>query len=361
MKLTIPDHIAAIKPYVAGKPLEELEREYGITDSVKIASNENPLGPSPKALAAMQEALPNLHRYPDAGGYYLIRKLAERLRVPPETVVIGNGSDEIIELLARGLLTKRDEVILHRPCFLMYEIVVRAVGAQPVFVPLEDMQVDLDRIADRITDRTRLIYVTNPNNPTGGAFSQAALQAFLAKVPPEVVVVVDEAYIEFATDPECAQSLSLYDSERALVTLRTFSKAYGLAGLRIGYGVMPPNLAALLNRIRQPFNTNNLAQIGACAALDDHEFLERTLQVVHDGLAYLRAALNKRGIAHFPTQTNFFLIDVKQSADAIFENMLHQGVIVRPMTSYGYPQFIRVNVGLPEENKWFVRALDKVL
>jgi histidinol-phosphate aminotransferase len=356
-----PDHILSIAPYVPGKPIGELEREYGISDAVKLASNENPLGPSPAAVAAIKASLADLHRYPDGAGHELRGRLAAKCKVAPEQVVLGNGSDEIIGLLAQTLLRPGDEVIIPNSSFLMYEISVRSVGATPIFVPLAGLSIDLDALVDQATKRTRLVFICNPNNPTGTAITVDAMRAFLARLPEDAVVVVDEAYIEFASDENCFNSLRHTAGSRSLVTLRTFSKVYGLAGLRVGYGVMPAPLAELLQRIRPPFNVNTLAQAAALAALDDDDFLERSVDLVHTGLIQLGAGLDEMGLPHYPTQTNFFLIDVQREADLVFERMLRRGVIVRSMRSYGFDRYIRVNVGLPEENERFLAALGQVL
>jgi histidinol-phosphate aminotransferase len=365
MKLSVPDFILSIKPYVPGKPLEELEREYGIKDSVKLASNENPLGPSPLAVQAIQKEMGKLNRYPDANGYYLRNKLSAKLKVLPENIVLGNGSDDIIGMLTRALLRFGDEAIIPRPSFLMYDISVRSVGALPVYVPLsvssEAISIDLEAIKERISSKTRMIFLTNPNNPTGTIFTREEFENFLEGMPPEILVVVDEAYIEFVRDQRCLNSLDFLDSERALVTLRTFSKAYGLAGLRIGYGVMPEEITGLLHRVRQPFNANSLAQAGAVAALDDDVFLNKTIHLVHEGIDFLYDSLDRMEIKYFRTQANFLLIDVERDADKVFEVMLKQGVIVRSMTSYGYPEYIRVNVGLQNENVRFIHTLEKVI
>jgi histidinol-phosphate aminotransferase len=361
MKISIPDYIQAIESYVPGKPLEELEREYGISDSVKLASNENPLGPSPKALAAIQKSLATLHRYPDGAGHRLVHRIAEFNTIPKENIVVGNGSDDIIALLIRALVQPGDRVIIPRPSFLMYEISAKAAGAMIDIVPLDNLRMDLDAMADRIDDRTRLVFICNPNNPTGTIVSQAEFDRFMEGVPANVVVVVDEAYIEFARDPACLRTGLPADLERPLVTLRTFSKVYGLAGLRVGYGIMPAMLAEMLHRVRQPFNVNALAQAAAIAALDDTDFFNQTIELVHRGLDTLFAGLARMGLTYFNTQTNFFLIDVGQPAQAVFEKMLHQGVIVRSMQAYGFPTYIRVNVGLEKENQRFLKALETVL
>ncbi len=361
MKLSIPDHILSIKPYVPGKPLEELEREYGIKKSIKLASNENPLGPSPMAVKAIGSALEKLNRYPDGSGYNLINRIAEKLKVSPGNIVLGNGSDEIISMLTNTLLKPGDEVILPQPSFLIYDIMVRSAGATCVKVPLNSLSIDLEEIKKKVTPKSRMVFLCNPNNPTGTIILKKEFESFLESIPPEIVVVVDEAYIEFVREQKCACGIDYIDSKRPLVVLRTFSKAYGLAGLRIGYGVMSDEISGIINRIRLPFNTNSLAQVGAAAALDDEKFFKKTQNLVHEGLDFMYSTLDRLGIKHFPTQANFFLIDVERDADEVFEKMLGHGVIVRSMTSYGYPHYIRVNAGLRDENARFIKALDKVL
>jgi histidinol-phosphate aminotransferase len=362
MKLRIPDYIQAIDPYVPGKPLDALEREYGISDSVKLASNENPLGPSPMALAAVRQSMSSLHRYPDGAGHRLSGKIARANGISPANVLIGNGSDDIIALLVRALVLPGDRVVVPRPSFLMYDISATAAGAVVDAVPLkEDLTMDLDAMAGRVGDDTRLVFVCNPNNPTGTVITRQAFERFLTRLPEDVVVVVDEAYIEFARNPDCLKTGRPEDLNRPVVTLRTFSKAYGLAGLRVGYGIMPAELAEVLNRVRQPFNVNSLAQDAAAAALDDRSFLRQTLDLVHRGLEDLYGELDRLGLRYFQTEANFFLIDVGQPADTVFENMLRQGVIIRSMRAYGYPTCIRINVGLEAENRRFIRALETVL
>ena len=360
--MKIPDYLSAIKPYVPGKPIEEVQREYGIDHSIKLASNENPFGPSPMALAAINEVLGNLHRYPDAGGYTLIHAIAEKYNIDTGHIVLGNGSDDIISLLATVLLNPGDEVILPQPSFLFYEISILSAGAHPIWVPLKSFKTDLGGMIRSISPKTRMVFLNVPHNPTGTIISKPDFEKFIAQIPPQIVIVLDEAYIEFITDSNCANSFDYLKTDNALVGMRTFSKAFGLAGLRVGYGVMPLVLADLLHRVRQPFNVNTLAQVAAAAALNDAEFLKRTLDVVHDELQFIYAALDKLGMPYIRSQANFLMIEIGdgQSADEIAEKLLMQGVIVRAMTAYGYPQHIRVTIGQREENARFLKALEKV-
>lgn len=359
-RLTRPG-VETLVPYPPGKPIEEVERELGIQGSIKLASNENPLGPCPRAVEAIRGVLNTLHRYPDGSAHYLRRKLAEAYRVPLERILLGNGSNELIELLVRTFISEDDHVIQPFPTFLIYEKIVTGAGGAVTSVPLKGMRVDLAALLEAIRPATKMIFINNPNNPTGTVLTREALSAFLRAVPEDILVVLDEAYIEFVTDPEAARGLDLLDTHPLLCILRTFSKLYGLAGLRIGYGFVSPLVADYINRVRQPFNANSLAQAAARAALDDREFVARTLKLVRDGLAYLYAELDRLGLSYHPTQTNFFLIEVPGGGKAIYEAMLRQGVIIRAMDSYGLPNHVRVNVGLPEENERFIRTLKRVL
>ena len=361
MRLPVRDNIKNLVPYPPGKPLEELEREYGITGSIKLASNENALGPSPKAVAAVAAALGNLHRYPDGSCHYLAHALAEKIGVSPEQLVFGNGSNEIIQLLVAAFLGPDEEVVTSHPTFLVYQKVVQAQGGINRVVPLAGMDHDLTALADAITDKTRLIFLDNPNNPTGTVFDKIAFEAFLDRVPEGIIVALDEAYVDFV-DPALRLDARDYLNHRVpVVALRTFSKAYGLAGLRVGYGLMRPEIADYLHRVRQPFNVNNLAQVGALAALADDDHYQKTLRLTKEGIAWLSGEVEKLGCIAFPTQTNFFLIDVKQDGKRLYEAMLRRGVIVRPMQAYGYANYIRITVGLPEENQRFVAALADTL
>ena len=357
----ISPHLSQLTPYQAGKPLEELERELGLTDAIKLASNENPLGPSPLALAAIRDSLPNLHRYPDSHAYYLKKDLARHLKVAPQQLLLGNGSDEVLDLLVRALVPPGGEVVSTTHTFLMYGLLTQAVGGFFRPVPLKEMRVDLKAVAQAVTPQTRLIILNNPNNPTGTAFGRAEWEAFLAAVPPTATVVLDEAYIDFADDPGVPSCLDYLAEDRSLVGLRTFSKAYGLAGLRIGYGFGPSELMDYLNRLRMPFNVNRLAQVAARAALTDAAFLARTREAVLAGKELICRELARLGLTFVPTQANFILIRVPRPGQEIYQAMLREGVIIRAMDTYGFPDHIRVNMGLPEENRRFLEALQKVL
>ncbi len=360
LHLTIPTHIAEITPYPPGKPLEELEREYGIRDSIKLASNENSWGPSPLALQALSAALTDLHRYPDGSSYYLVTALADKLGVGAGQIVLGNGSNEVIEFLVKAFVQEGDEVITSHPSFLMYQKFVQVRGGVNHVVALKELGHDLAGIAKKITQRTKLIFLDNPNNPTGTAIDPGTLRDFIDAVPNGVVVVLDEAYVDFmdpALRPDPAEYLSAKRVGCPVVFLRTFSKAYGLAGLRIGYGVMVEELASTLHKVRQPFNVNRLAQVGALAALDDTNHYRTTLAGTREGMEFLHREVGRLGCRCFPSQANFFLIDVGGEADLLYQEMLTRGVIVRAMRAYGFPHFIRITVGTKIENRRFIEAL----
>ncbi len=357
MKLSVSNNIETLVPYPPGKPLKELEREYGISGSIKMASNENSLGPSPKAVAAIAASLGNLHRYPDGSCYYLSQALAEKLGVQSGELVFGNGSNEVIDLLVRAFITAGDEVITSHPSFLVYQTMVQARDGINRVVPLKDMCHDLDSILAQVTGKTRLIFLDNPNNPTGTVFAKKEFDAFLNALPDTVIVVLDEDYVDFV-DPALRLDVRDYMHNRvAVVGLRTFSKAYGLAGLRVGFGIMRTEIAGYLHRVRQPFNVNELAQVGALACLEDEDHYEKTLAMTHDGMEWLCRKIDGLGCRTFPSQTNFFLVDVGTDCKALYEKMLLKGVIIRPMSAYGYPTFIRITVGTVDENQRLVRSL----
>ena len=364
MNILVPDNIEAITPYPPGKPIEELEREYGISGSIKLASNENPFGPSPAAVEAMHAALSNLHRYPDGSCHYLGRALADHLGLTPEQIVFGNGSNEVIEFLVKAFVRDGDEVITSHPSFLMYQKFVQVRGGRNHVVDLKEMSHDLDAIGATVSPRTRLIFIDNPNNPTGTMIPRERLHAFLSALPDDLLLVLDEAYIDFVDEDRGYDTLNLLDEvdgRCAVVLLRTFSKAYGLAGLRIGFGLMAPTVAACLHKVRQPFNVNLVAQQGALAALGDEEFYRQTLSRTAAGKRFLMDGVAALGCKTYPSQTNFFLIDVLGDATRLYEKMLGKGVIVRSMKAYGYPRFIRISVGSEPENQRFLDALGQTL
>jgi len=348
-------------PYPPGKPIEELERELGITGSIKLASNENPLGPSPIAVKAIADKVLTLNRYPDGSGYYLKNMLSKKFSIPFEQIVLGNGSNEIIELIIRTFLSPAEHVVQAFPTFLVYEKIVKGAGGRMISVPLSNFRIDLNKTAEAITPETKIVFICNPNNPTGSVLSMDEMRNFLDRIPKDIIVALDEAYIEFVSDEKAANGLELLSDYPLLFVLRTFSKLYGLAGLRIGYGFASEKLVDYINRVRQPFNAGTLAQAAATAALEDVEFISRTLKLVREGLSFLYNELDEMGLEYIPTQTNFFLINVPDGAKKVFERMLKHGVIVRAMDAYGLPDYIRINVGLPEENERFVKTLKKVL
>lgn len=361
MKLQVSENIKTLIPYPPGKPLKELEREYGVVDSIKMASNENSLGPSPKAMAAIAGALGNLHRYPDGSCYYLAQGVADRLGVARNELVFGNGSNEVIDFLVRAFVGPGDEVITSHPSFLVYQTMVQAQAGVNIVVPLKEMAHDLDTIAGRITEKTRLIFLDNPNNPTGTVFAKATFEGFLARVPETVIVVLDEAYVDFVDAEQRLDVRDYIHGRTAVVGLRTFSKAYGIAGLRVGYGIMTAEIAGYLHRVRQPFNVNELAQVGALACLEDDEHYRQTMAMTREGIAWLQEAIGGLGCHVFATQTNFFLVDVGCDCKVLYERLLHLGVIVRPMAAYGYDSYIRITVGVAAENQRLVKALAQAL
>mgnify|MGYP000673989302 CR=1 FL=1 len=356
--------VQKLSPYVPGKPVEELAREFGLNPKaiVKLASNENPLGPSPAAIEAIRAALPELTRYPDGNAFALKQALAGRLGVAPAMITIGNGSNDILELVTRAFVGRDDEVVFSEHAFAVYPIVTQAVGARGIVVPARDWGHDLDAMAAAVTPATRLVFIANPNNPTGTWIERAALEAFLARVPPEVIVVLDEAYTEYVESgddmPNGVDYLPRYPN---LLVSRTFSKAYGLAALRVGYGVCHPAIADAMNRVRQPFNVNSLALAAAVATLGDDDYLVRSCEVNRQGMAQLEQGFAALGLSWIPSRGNFIAVDLGREAAPIFQALLREGVIVRPVANYGMPRHLRVSIGLPAENQRFLEALKKVL
>jgi histidinol-phosphate aminotransferase len=358
MSLPVKPWIQKLDPYVPGKPIEELERELGIPNAVKLASNENPLGPSPRAVEAIWNVADKMHRYPDGGCFRLRRALAERLAVAPEQLVFGAGCDEILELLAKCFLGPSDEVVFGWPSFAMYPIVVQGMGATSVRVPLgDDLVHDLVRMREAVTTRTRLVIVCNPNNPTGTSVGGAAFDKFVTSLPDSAVLAVDEAYFEYARRPDFPDALGWVRRRPGTCVLRTFSKIYGLAGLRIGYGIADRELAGYLQRARHPFNVNAIAEAAALAALDDHEHVARVREMNAAGLEFLTRELARLGHETWTSEANFVLAS---AAPDTYEKLLREGVIVRPMGGFGLPNHIRITIGTAEENERLVKALERV-
>ena len=357
----VSESVASLTPYPPGKPLEELEREMGISGAVKLASNENPLGPSPKAMEAVRRALPNLHRYPDGRGYYLKEALAAGLGVRMDQIVIGNGSNEIIELAVRTFLRPGTRAVFSDPTFLVYSKVVQGADGMVSRVPLKNYRHDLSGLVKAADDATRLVFLDNPNNPTGTLVPASDLKRFINDLPARAVLVLDEAYVDFVRQGDLPDPREIIEGDRPVIFLRTFSKVYGLAGLRVGFGLAHSEIVDYLDRVRQPFNVNTLGQVGALAALDDEEFFRKTRETTWRGLDRLTDALRQMGLEVFPTQTNFMMIRLDRPASEVADRMLREGVIIRSLASYGMPDTIRINAGLPEENERFLAALKKVL
>jgi len=353
--------VQQLVPYVPGKPVEELQRELGLSEVIKLASNENPLGTGGKATAAIQASLPELTRYPDGSGFALKTALSHKLAVLPEQITLGNGSSEILELVMRTFAAPAHEVVFSQHAFALYPILTQAVGAQARVVPAKDFGHDLDAMLAAVTDNTRVVFIANPNNPTGTLLAANAVERFVAALPAQVLCVLDEAYYEFVDPAVRTESLAWPLRFPNLIVTRTFSKAYGLAGLRIGYGISSLDVADLLNRVRQPFNANMLALAAAEAALSDAEYLAETLAVNNAGMAQLTDAFNSLGLEWIPSAGNFVSVDVKQNALPIYQALLKKGVIVRPVANYEMPSHLRVSIGTERENRIFITALSEVL
>lgn len=372
MRSWIAPNIEALQPYVPGKPIAETRRQYGLAPEatvVKLASNENPLGPSPMALRAMAEALPTLHLYPDASHHELLEKLSLHLGLSRERIFVGNGSNEIIELLIRtftvpgkGAGGREDEALICRGSFIMYKVALQSHGRRFVEVPMADgFRYDLEAMARAITPHTRIVFLANPDNPTGTAFSRSALEAFYARVPPDCLLVLDEAYFEYVEWSDYPNGLHYLERWPNLVVLRTFSKIYGLAGERVGYAAMAPELVAYLNRTRMPFNVTTLGQVAAAAALGDSEHPKKTRELTRQGRERLSQALREMGLRLSDSHANFVYADLGRPAAPVVEALMRRGTIVRPLKNYDMPNAVRISVGLPDENERLIRELKHVL
>jgi len=353
--------VQQLVPYVPGKPVDELQRELGLTEVVKLASNENPLGTGLKVSAAIQATLPELTRYPDGSGFSLKSALSAKLAVRPEQITLGNGSSEILELVMRTFVAPEHEVVFSQHAFALYPILTQAVGAKATVVPAKNYGHDLSAMLASVTDNTRLVFIANPNNPTGTLLAQTDLEDFIAALPSQVLCVLDEAYYEFVQPELRTESLDWPNRYPNLIVTRTFSKAYGLAGLRIGFGISSPDVADLLNRVRQPFNSNMLALAAAEAALSDTDYLTETLAVNNAGMKQLTDAFAALDLDWIPSAGNFVSVDVKQIALPVYEALLRKGVIVRPVANYEMPRHLRISIGTERENQIFIHALHEVL
>ena len=359
--------VRGLQPYVPGKPISELEREYGVHDIVKLASNENPLGPGPRARAAMAQALTDIALYPDGSGFELKRRLAAHHGLGAECLTLGNGSNDVLVLLAEAFLTPQHEAVYSQHCFAVYPLVVQACGATARVVPAlpahDTMPLghDLDALAAAVTPRTRLVFIANPNNPTGTWVGPERLLAFLRALPATTLAIIDEAYFEYSRDVDCPDTTRWLEGLPNLVVLRTFSKAYGLAGLRVGYAISRPEIAETLNRLRQPFNVNSVALAAATAALDDLEHVREAVELNRVALLELRAGLASLGLGVLPTAGNFALVDLGRPAGPVYEGMLRRGVIARPVGNYGLPNHLRITTGTLEQTRRAVAALGAVL
>jgi histidinol-phosphate aminotransferase len=352
--------VRGLNSYRPGKPIEEVKRELKLSSVIKLASNENALGPSPKAVAALKQAVGSLHRYPESTCPVLRAKVAKTLRVNPASLIFGNGSDEIIVLALRAFVDPGDEVVVAQPTFLIYELQAKACGAQVTTVPLKSYRYDLAAMAKAVTPHTKLVFIANPDNPTGTYVTTKELKTFLGSIPDQAIVFMDEAYHEFVDAPDYPQTLSLRD-EQSLIITRSFSKAYGLAGLRIGYGIAREDVIAAMEAVREPFNVNSLAQAAAAAALDDAAFLTRTRRMLREGRAYLTKELDRLKVRYVPSVANFLLLELGPRAQNIAWALLGRGVIVREMSAWKLSHCIRVTIGTMPENRRFITELTRCL
>jgi len=353
--------VQLLEPYTPGKPIDELERELGIQNIVKLASNENPLGVSPKALAAMQSMINAVNIYPDGNGYRLKKALVEKFGVNIEGITLGNGSNDILELVVRGFVSEKDEVVISQHAFAVYHLASQSVNATIHTVPAKNYGCDLDAMRDAITQKTKVVFLTNPNNPTGTWFSQGDFERFMEKAPKNVLVVLDEAYCEYIDEPSFPNGLDYISHYENLIVTRTFSKIYGLAGLRVGYSVSHAEVANILNRVRQPFNVNQVALHAAVAALGDDAFVSQSKTSNIAGLRQLEAGFRALNLSYIPSLGNFICFDLKQPGLPIYQALLYKGVIVRPVANYQLPTFLRVTVGTTSQNQLFLEALASVI
>ncbi len=362
MRKLVRKHIEDIKPYVPGKPIEEVQRELGLKHVIKLASNENSLGPSPLALKAASGALDGINRYPDSSSFYLKRALSKYLRVREENLIVGNGSDEVIVLATKAFVNEGDEIVIAKPTFLIYEIASRIAGANIKFVPMTNkLKYDLKAMKETITQKTKMVFIANPDNPTGTYVTRDDMAEFFAGFPGNVIVFLDEAYYEFARGFKGYPNGLDYLTKPNVIVTRTFSKAYGLSGLRVGYGISNPEFVGYMDRTREPFNVNIVAQAAAIAALNDKQFLKKTLEHVKREKEFLYNFFDKQKLKYIPSATNFILVNAERDSKKVYRRLLEKGIIVRDMKVWGFDSFIRVTIGTREENKKFIYALREIV
>ena len=360
VKKLVRPSVRGLHPYEPGKPVEEVQRELNLRNVIKMASNENPLGSSPLAVKAVKSGLGKLHFYPDGSGYYLRKKLSAFLDVGEDSIILGNGSDEIIQIIAETFLNEGEEVVISDPSFVIYRMAVRIMNGNCRLVKLKNYQYDMAAMTDAAGNKTKLIFIANPNNPTGTMVSGDEIKSFLEKVPEEVIVIFDEAYFEYIERDDFPETIDYIKNGKTVICLRTFSKIYGLAGLRIGYGIACPEIITEMNRVRHPFNSNSIAQIAAAAALDDEEHVRKSREVNSTGRVFLYRELDRRDISYIPSEANFILIKVGDGSNVV-EALLRKGIIVRGMDGYNLPDFIRLTIGIEKENRRFIEELDEIL
>ena len=364
MKPLVTANIENLRPYAPGKPIEETEREYGLKNPHKLASNENPLGASQKAIQAVREACENIHLYPDGGCYYLKEKLSQHLAkydVEPHNIIIGNGSNEIIEFVIRTFVAPDENVVTGDPSFIIYKLACISHNRQEISVPLaDDLTYDLDAISKAVNDKTKVIFLANPNNPTGLAFNTKEFEHFLSHVRDDIIICMDEAYTEYIDDPDVPNGLEYAPYRNRLIALRTFSKIYGLAGLRIGYGITHKEITNYIDRVRPPFNVNRMAQIAAIAALDDQDHVKKSKKINTQGRVFLEKELTRLNLKWYPSQANFILVDFGKPAAPVYEVLMKKGFITRPVANYGLETCLRITIGTMEQNQGIIESLESI-
>ncbi|MBU4361233.1 histidinol-phosphate transaminase [bacterium] len=352
--------ILDLKPYIPGKPIEEVKRELGLKEVIKLASNETSIGPSPLAVEAIKKEVENINLYPEGSSRLLREKIAHKLKIDKEMIIVGNGADNIIALVGSAFINEGDEIITGEITFPAYETITKIMGGKLISVKLKNFYFDLEEIIQRINEKTKIIFLCNPNNPTGTIVNKEVVNRFVRKIPEDIIIVFDEAYYDYVEDKNYPNSLSYVLEEKNVIVLRSFSKIAGIAGIRVGYGIAKQELIRDLRRVASPFPTNRLAQVAALASLDDEEHYRKVLKTNQKGKRYLYRELNKLGLFYNPTEANFIFIDLKEDAEVTFEKLLKKGVIIRPGKTWGCPNFIRVTIGTAYENQRFIQALKEV-